>query len=319
MPAINIRPFASDDYPALAAIGNACFPEFADIPESLRHRDSARPAHTRWNHFLAEIDGVPVGMASYTQRESMYHPRKFDIDVIVLPERQRQGIGSALYDHLTEQLRPFDPILIRAFAQEGRMYGPEFLQRRGFVEAMRNWESRLRLADFDPEAYTDAIARVTAQGIVIRPLSELRSQPDWERKMFEMDWAISLDMPATDVRTKPTFESWRKRTLDDPDFLPEGWFIALDGDRFIGESAIWNSQLTNDLFVGSTGVLREYRRRGIAMALKVYATAFARERGAVELKTWNAQSNRAMLSINEAMGFVKQPPWIEFEKKTGDE
>jgi hypothetical protein len=41
---------------------------------------------------------------------------------------------------------------------------------------------------------------------------------------------------------------------------------------------------------------------------------YAQARGAREIRTWNNTRNRPMLRINEAMGFQKQPVWIEFEK-----
>jgi len=63
-----------------------------------------------------------------------------------------------------------------------------------------------------------------------------------------------------------------------------------------------------------TGVLREYRGRGIAMALKLQTVRYAREHGYREIRTGNDARNRPMLRINEAMEFVKQPAWITFEK-----
>jgi len=41
---------------------------------------------------------------------------------------------------------------------------------------------------------------------------------------------------------------------------------------------------------------------------------YARAHGIREIKTWNDQRNQPMLRINEAMGFVKQPAWIEMRK-----
>jgi hypothetical protein len=40
--------------------------------------------------------------------------------------------------------------------------------------------------------------------------------------------------------------------------------------------------------------------------------------GVDHIKTWNDQKNRPMLSINEAMGFEKQPAWIAVEKRLRD-
>jgi GNAT superfamily N-acetyltransferase len=180
---------------------------------------------------------------------------------------------------------------------------------------MRDWESRLDMATFDPTVFADTEASITEQGISIHTLSELQSlYPDWAEKLFDLDWTVILDMPSPDTLTKPSFEHWQKTTLQSPNFLPEAWFVALDGDTFVGESALWKEGGTTGLNVGATGVRREYRRRGIATALKLRACAFAKQYGCPQIRTWNAQANRAMLSINESLGFLKQPAWIAYAR-----
>ena len=41
---------------------------------------------------------------------------------------------------------------------------------------------------------------------------------------------------------------------------------------------------------------------------------YAIDNGIEHIKTWNDVHNKAMLSINEAMGFAKQPAWVSYEK-----
>ncbi len=78
-----------------------------------------------------------------------------------------------------------------------------------------------------------------------------------------------------------------------------------------------NPEQPGVLFQGFTGILREYRGKGVAMALKMLTVKYARTHEYREIRTGNNTRNRPMLRINEAMGFVKQPVWIEFEKRLG--
>ena len=64
----------------------------------------------------------------------------------------------------------------------------------------------------------------------------------------------------------------------------------------------------------TTGVRRAYRRHGIAWALKVRNIAWARQQGYTHIRTSNDSTNRAMLSINEQLGYQRLPAWIHLVK-----
>ncbi|MBE2224121.1 MAG: GNAT family N-acetyltransferase [Anaerolineae bacterium] len=65
---------------------------------------------------------------------------------------------------------------------------------------------------------------------------------------------------------------------------------------------------------GVTTVRREYRRRGIATALKVHIIRFAQENGVQEIFTGNDSQN-PMYQLNLKLGFKSQPSWVRVEKK----
>ncbi len=103
--------------------------------------------------------------------------------------------------------------------------------------------------------------------------------------------------------------------LKNPDLLPEGYMIAKDRDRYVGVSVVWRSESDpRGLYQGNTGVIREYRGRGIAMALKLRVLDYAKNKGYERVKTWNDSTNAAMLGINMKLGFKRQVGWITFEK-----
>ncbi len=315
-PGLIIRDFSGSeaDYAAAAGVCNAAFPEYPESVEDWKDEDARHPAHLKRRRWLAEIQGETVGFASYDQSEWMYNPGLFSFFAAVLPQRQGQGVGRALYATVMAALAPLEPLRVRARCRSDYTRSMRFLVERGFVEDLRDWESRLDLPGFDPAPFAGHVERVIASGIRIVTLRELiAGDPEHRRKLYELDVTLATDVPSPEPLTAPSAESFERHVFESRDLLPEGFFVALDGRRYVGLSALWKSDEEPDtLYTGLTGVHREYRRRGIALALKLRAIEYARSRGIRTLKTWNESNNRAMLSINEALGFVKQPAWVSF-------
>jgi GNAT superfamily N-acetyltransferase len=301
---VTIRPFVPEDYPAAVAVSNAVYAEYADTEDEWRFRDAHRDPQCHFARFVAERDGQLVAIAECGQHPGMYHPRKFFVGVTVHPDWQGQGIGTTLYDHVVASLEPFAPLSFRGNAREDWTRSLRFLAARGYTERMRSWESRLDVAAFDPTPYGDAEAKALA------------TDPERDRKLYELDRELSQDVPHPEPKTPVSFEWYAERVFGDPGLLPDAWFVAVDRatGQYVGMCQLWHSQASDDLYNGLTGVLRSHRRRGIALALKLRSIAYARAHGRPTIKTWNESHNRPMLAINEALGFVKQPAWIDFVK-----
>lgn len=58
----------------------------------------------------------------------------------------------------------------------------------------------------------------------------------------------------------------------------------------------------------------DWRRLGLATALKLQNLHWAAENGHRQVRTWNSTENTGMLAINMALGFEKQPAWINLKK-----
>lgn len=314
---ITIRPFTDADYPAYVAVHNRSWPDELSSERDVRYFDDTWD-YTRYfkQRVVAVNDaGDAVGFGRVSHLPEQFHPDKYHLGIVVDPDWRRQGIGSALYQALLDQLRERQAIRARTWVKESAPASVRFATKRNFSEVRREWQSRLDVNAFDPEPFASAWPRVAANGITITTLAdEAATNPNLWRDMYDLDTICTRDIPMSEPFTPMAYDDFVKTYITAPYVLADGFFIARHGDRYVGVARLWSSEQEPDILTQDlTGVLPEYRGQGIAMALKLKTVEYARAQGKREIRTWNDTMNRAMLRINEAMGFVKQPAEIEFQ------
>ncbi len=312
---VEIRDFEPKDYPRMVEISNLLYPPHKWTVTEAKFEDEHFDKKYFLHRWVAEDPETreAVGIAEISHMPWSFHPQKFWMDLDVHPDWHRRGIGRALYATVCAELLAKDAVVVRASAQESNGESVGWLEKRGFVEKMRNWESHLDVASVDAARF--ASKAVVPEGIRLVTLAEARREdPDCLRALFDLGNEIGPDIPNPDVFTPPVYEMFLAH-MDGPDVLPDGQFYAKAGNRFVGLSTLWRSEGSPDvLYQGLTGVVRAYRGRGLAWALKMRTIAYAREHAFRQIRTWNNTMNRPILNINEALGFVKQPVWITFQK-----
>jgi GNAT superfamily N-acetyltransferase len=319
---LNITEFNSSQYERLAEVFNANFPDntisatewrsdeqrtFGPSSKFLLKRYAGKDAET----------GVTVGFGELNHVPDMYHPQKFWIRIFVDPDCQGRGAGNRLYDRLLDELRSLGTITVWTGSKENLPVRTAFFERRGFVQKTIAWESRLDVASFDFEKFRDYSSKVAKQGIRLTTLAEERAKGGDEslRKLHILVQDITRDMPSIAPFTPLSYEEWYSRQMESPGLLPLGWMIALDGDEYVGMSVVWRSETEPGLVTqGDTGVVRAYRGRGIAVAMKLAVIDYARKNGLRMVKTWNASNNAPMLAVNTKLGFKREVGWITLEK-----
>jgi GNAT superfamily N-acetyltransferase len=210
--------------------------------EGFRHWEQTWNAH----HALALVDGEPAGTGwTGRQQESALW-----CGFGVVPALRRRGVGTALYDAISDvaRSRDADGLVLEVLVADPDSL--EWVQRRGFVGVARQEALALDLASLEP-APVDAPAGVE---IVTRA-----ERPDLGRQMYAVGIEAGRDIPGLDGGNDPSFESWAAFELDRPSRDPELCFIALAEGRVIGFASL--DVFPDDVFHGLTAVARGSKPR----------------------------------------------------------
>lgn len=311
-----IRPAGIDDYPALADLINSTTPSIPVTATFLREGDQRRPDYCKMERWLTQGDNGLTGYGLFEQISHMYEPLSGHVMIVVHPDHRERGIGRALYDTVERSLATQEIQTIRTVVQEDRPAALAFARRRGFIEEQRVFESALDLTTFNPAAFGYLTPRLAEHGIEIRSYAELKGEPAFDHTIYELATALVKDIPSPVPYSMPTFETFCEQTFRNPKVPHESILFALAGTEPIGmiyQRAYNDQQMNIDL----SGVRREYRGRGIALALKVAGAVFAKAYGIQSLRTTNDSTNPAILAINHKMGFVPRPATLMMRKALG--
>lgn len=314
----SIRAFVEADYPRYTEISNHVYPDTLTAESELRYWDEVWDSERYFKQrvMLEDDAGRIVGVGAVDHIPDQFHPDKYNLEVMVDPPDRRRGHGTLLYDHLMTLLRQRGAIAARAWVRESDLDSHPFATNRGFVEARREWQSRLDVNAFDPSPFAGAMERATGQGITITSMAaEQAVNADALIEAYRLHSTCSRDVPDIEPYTEVSYDDFLKNVINAPYSIPEAFLIAKHGSRYVGLAWMAGSaEEPGILYQGLTGVLSEYRGKGIAMALKLANVEAAGRLGKREIRTWNDTTNRPMLRINEAMGFVKQPAEIVYLK-----
>jgi RimJ/RimL family protein N-acetyltransferase len=140
------------------------------------------------------------------------------------------------------------------------------------------------------------------------------TDPDPLRKLYELNERTVQDVPHTLPIVREQFEDFEKR-VHAPDRRSDRWWIGVDGDRPVAMSFLKFPPVRGSVWTGYTCTDPAYRGRGIARAVKLQSLAQAVELGVPLVRTDNDAENAPMLHINERLGYVRRPGFVEHHKR----
>ncbi len=310
-----LRPFAETDWEVIPRFVYGLEPDFrADEEVWLRNRrqfDETR--FTRRQYVVEHAEtGQLIGYGSIEQTIFLPQYRLF---LFAAPEWLQAGAGDLLFDRLLDDLRAAGAISVwhRTLAQVTGVL--DFLAQRGFVENKRLLDFRLNIAEFDFAAFQSVREQVAARGITITTFAEESAcDADCLHKLHDFLNAVKADDPPRQLYVPAPYQAAVRWCASDA-FLPDAAFIAKEGDRYVGFTDLIHYELLpGGIAPGFTGVAREYRRQGIATALKLRAIEYARAHGYQIIRVFMYPSQSSMLALNEKLGFRRQYELVTVEK-----
>jgi len=217
-------------------------------------------------------------------------------DIAVVPEHRRSGIGCAMLAELSRRARELGRAELQGEVKESDEESRAFVEHRGFVQVGAEKAVVLELEGREPAPVDPP------EGVRIASRVE---EPNRLDAMYAVAVQAEEDIPGSS--TVQTFERWRAGEIDKPSRRPELCFIALAGDEVVGYAAL--HVFGDEAFHGLTATRRDWRRRGVAAALKRAQIRAAREAGFRRLLTESEERNEPMRRLNEKLGFVPAPEW----------
>jgi len=150
----------------------------------LKSHDEARNPNYLFQRLLIEVDDQFVGYAVYGENAWSFQAGKYFIDMAILPDYQRRGYGTALYDHIVDVLSKRDPAptLLTADTSDDKLGAVSFLTKRKFKQVMREPSSGIDVTAFEPEQFAGWVERIRREGISIYSMTELKGiDSNWRR------------------------------------------------------------------------------------------------------------------------------------------
>ncbi len=161
---------------------------------------------------------------------------------------------------------------------------------------------KLDLRSFDEGPFVSVLKTCEKAGIRFETMLTVGDTPANRLKLYELNRDCSRDIPARGAFF--SFDDYRQARFERPVYDPRGIMLALDQDLWAGMAASSNWSHKGFVFNEMTGVLRDYRRRGIALAMKLLGIRFARDCGVETIYTLHDFENESAIGMNRRLGFV---------------
>jgi mycothiol synthase len=274
---INIRSFRWEDLPALTDLMNLCAEH-----DQLDGRYTLEEVEHDWHQpeYDPETECFVVHdqdntLVAFGLTETPFERNRAFGTLIVHPDHRRSHIGEQLLvmtdqrflDAVKDEVPEETPIFVQRWNSSQVEHYRDIYLQYGYQEARRFYHMQI---DLD----TPLEPPTMPEGLKLRPFDPEQDGPAVHaaiEESFRDHWG-HIDVP---------YDAWKRHRLEEPAFDPTMWFIAYEGDEVAGVSLCrrWGDDTPELAWLGTLGVRRPWRKRGLGMALLKHSFYVFQQRG----------------------------------------
>ena len=277
----------------------------AATPEDLKIRWEKSGFNLEQDTFVVEtLDGRIVG---FDQFDNQYGHAILEAEGYVHPEFKGRGIGTSLLRAVErrayEEMLLAEPdvrISLRSPINHRDQAAHELHRKESYTPLRYYWRMEINLtAPPAPTNFPDGIElRLFVKG------EHARAVLDAQNESFRDHWGNHAE----------SYEQWAARKFSREEFDPTLWMIAWDGDQIAGFSQ--NRYRGGIGWIGTLGVRRPWRKRGLGEALLLHSFGEFYKRGTTTIGLGvDAQNPTGATRLYQKVGMRAVSEFVFYEKE----
>ena len=319
---IEIKNFTATDleFKELARIDNLVNHDSIAHPDEDKHDWNIRDKSIIRDRLLLYKEDILIGVMYYSQgRDENNRTTFFTLNLD--PNYNSSGYRQLLYNKMLEKVRVFNCNKVHTSIYEHSNYDEikKLIIKEKFKLVQTNREYSCDIRNVDIDKYQPLIKKLESEGIQFYDSKEeMLNFPNHYKKLEELEWIIEQDFPIPDgiSHTRIPFKHWLKLCHD---FYKNSYgvdIVAVYKKQYIASTdiTVYPKSEPHKGWTGGLGVIKEFRRRGIATAIKIKAIEKLLNKGVTEIRTDNEENN-PMYKINVALGFKPVPFSLDYMKE----
>jgi ribosomal protein S18 acetylase RimI-like enzyme len=318
IPGLTFRRFRGEaDYPHMAALISACkvadgverSTNVDDIARTYRHLENCDP---RTDMLFAEVEGQVIAYGRIWWDDLLDGVRLYHLFGFLHPDWRGKGIGTAMWEAGERRAREI--------AAGHPKETPKFLQVEPF-ESEKGLVALLERRGYRPARYETYMVRDLSEpfseapmppGLEVRPvkLEHLRHIFEASNEAFRDHWG-----------SRDVSEEGYKAEMEDPNFHPELWKVAWDGDQMASVIHNFVDEKENAEYQRKRGYTegictrRPWRKLGLARSLLVQSMQMFKEMGMTETAlSVDSENLSGAFRLYGGVGYRKVKQQINYRK-----